>query len=306
MKNLCIVILVAFSIKSYSQEELIPISPNGVWINGSGNWDIFGNFFYNTPTGLAISDTLNFNDTLYLQFSSFAYCTEGQTFSDEFLLREDSGKYYFKQSIEDAEILWFDFTLDVGESITLENCYGQVGVEGMEQLTVLSIEPVILGDGSERRKWTLQYSNNQSGYYLMTEEWIEGIGNMQQGLRHPTAQTCIDIGHWLRCYYEDDEWVETFTPLAPGTDCCTLVGVGEIDPNNLFIYPNPTTNELTIKNTVSISTVEISDLTGNIVLTLHPNTTQTELNLESFSSGCYFVTATTKGGSIVTRKFIKD
>jgi hypothetical protein len=306
MKQLQFSIFFLFGIITnvFSQTS-IPISSDGLWIEGSGAWDFFGNFNYNTPNGLAISDTVNINDTLYLQFSEFAYCTGGQTYFDAFLLREDSGKYFYKQNATDAERLWFDFTLAVGETIYLDNCYliGQV----QEQLTVVSIEPTTLGDGSVRQKWTLQYSNSQSGFYTMTEEWIEGIGNVQQGWRHPTAQTCLDVGQWMRCYFENDAWVQTFVVLTPGTDCCTAVSVEEEEATSIQFYPSPATDIINLQfgNGPLPSDIQIFSSTGQLVHKATINgRRQLQINTANFASGVYTVVGEIDGVTM-TGKFVK-
>ena len=304
MKRIFTLLLLTSTFKSVAQEDIIPISANGVWIEGSGNWDPFGNFIYNTPAGLAVTDTVNVNDTLYLQFSGFEYCTGGTVFGQTFLLREDSGRYFHRLNDSVNETLWFDFTLEVGDTILLEHCYPVS--QDLEQLTVIDIQMTTLSNGSERKKWTLQYSNNLSGFYLMTEEWIEGIGNVQQGWRHPTAQTCIDIGHWLRCYYENEEWVESFEFIAPGTTCCNIVNVLELNKSEIVIYPNPASTQLTIQGSYPILSIEISDPTGRMVFHSQPNTHQTEVATDSLSRGCYFLSVTTKKGNTETLKFLKD
>ena len=306
MKQLLFSILFLFGITAnvFSQTS-IPISSNGLWIEGSGTWDFFGNFNYNTPNGLAISDTVNINDTLYLKFSEFVYCIGGQTYSDAFLLREDSGKYFYKQNATDVERLWFDFTLAVGDVIYLDNCYliGQV----QDQLTVVSIEPTTLGDGSVRQKWTLQYSDTQSGFYTMTEEWIEGIGNVQQGWRHPTAQTCLDLGQWMRCYFENDAWVQTFVVLTPGTDCCTAVSVEEEEATSMQFYPSPATDIINLQfgNGPLPSDIQIFNSTGQLLHKAKINgRQQLQINTSSFASGAYTVVGQIEGVPVIG-KFVK-
>ena len=306
MKQLQFSILFLFGIITnvFSQTS-IPISSDGLWIEGSGAWDFFGNFNYNTPNGLAISDTVNINDTLYLQFSEFAYCSGGQTYFDAFLLREDSGKYFYKQNATDAERLWFDFTLAVGETIFLDNCLLTDQVQ--EQLTVVSIEPTTLGDGSVRQKWTLQYSGSQSGFYTMTEEWIEGIGNVQQGWRHPTAQTCIDVGQWMRCYFENDAWVQTFVVLTPGTDCCTAVSVEEEEATSIQFYPSQATDIINLQfgNGPLPSDIQIFSSTGQLVHKATINGRhQLQINTANFASGVYTVVGEIDGVTMVG-KFVK-
>lgn len=306
MKNLYAALLTLSIGIAQAQEDLIPISPDGIWIEGNGIWDPFGNFNYGIPKGLAISDTVAINDTLYLQFASFDYCSGGQTFTNEFLLREDSGRYYARQDGDHPERLWFDFTLEVGESVLLDYCYDGIGGQMQEELTVESIDLVVLENGSQRRKWTLAYSDPQSGFYNITEEWIEGIGNVRQGWRHPTAQTCVDIGHWLRCYYENEEWVESFEYMPEGTDCCTIVGIPKWNKPNLVIYPNPVSNVLTIESAGLFSTIEIADNIGRVLYAIHPTSYQITVDMTDYACGSYFIKATTGDGITVAQKFTKN
>lgn len=297
LKQILIPIFLLNAIFSLAQNDPIPISQNGIWVMGGGHWDGFGNFVYTTPNGIMITDTINVNDTLYLQFSNFEFCDGGTLFSYAFLFREDSGKYFYRSDVLSAERLWFDFTLEVGESITLENCYdGEVEVE---ELSVVSIDNVTLGNGSQRKKWTLQHSNSPE-----TEEWVEGIGNVHQGLEHPLAATCLDLGRWLRCYYENDEWVESFVYMPEGTDCCTVVGVQELDEVELMLFPNPATSQLHIVSSSVMSSIELSNSTGQNIFQSFPLSSEANVNLDHFSRGCYFVKTTLQNGYVVTRRFI--
>jgi Secretion system C-terminal sorting domain len=115
----------------------------------------------------------------------------------------------------------------------------------------------------------------------------------------------------LTCFSLNEEsyFVNTveFPWLIPSTETCEfVVSIDEIAIPQFKVYPNPASNELNIQCKSSIHSIEISDLTGRIVFTLQPNANQIVLNLESFSTGCYFITATTKSGNLVSGKFIKD
>jgi photosystem II stability/assembly factor-like uncharacterized protein len=79
-----------------------------------------------------------------------------------------------------------------------------------------------------------------------------------------------------------------------------------IPQTDIVLFPNPVTSGLNIESTVPISKIEIFDLTGRNVFTLRPNGTQTELNSETLSNGCYFLTATLANGNTATRKFLKE
>ena len=74
---------------------------------------------------------------------------------------------------------------------------------------------------------------------------------------------------------------------------------------NLFIYPNPTTNLINLKfpHGIAIDKIIITELTGKIILTLTENTTQ--INTENLSNGVYFVQAFSEEKKYQS-KFIKQ
>ncbi len=84
------------------------------------------------------------------------------------------------------------------------------------------------------------------------------------------------------------------------------VGVNEYTASSFHLFPNPSNEMLTLQSHLAICKVEISDLTGRIFFTTLPNATHIKLNIESLSTGCYFLTATTEKGIIETFKFLKD
>ncbi len=277
-----------------AQQDVIPISQNGLWIMGSGSFPI-GEWVLDTPWRITISDTVNVNDTLYLQFSNFGTCSGDTTTIESFLLREDSGKYYHKNNIADPEQLWFDFTLDIDDTVALN--WGNDTLE----LSVIAIDYVILQDGIQRRKWTLQYID-----IPWTEQWIEGIGNVDFGWKLFGNGGTFDINMWLRCYYENNEWVGTFEDLGSNVDCCSLVGVSETDLHNLNLYPNPANNRLTIESPTEISMVEITDMMGRIIMLSEPHALRTTLNIDLMSEGCYFINVKWSNGKGITQKFVKQ
>lgn len=112
----------------------------------------------------------------------------------------------------------------------------------------------------------------------------------------PTIETtyCVEITDAIGCV----------------ANSCIDVSVGVSVGENTFLpiicFPNPTNSELNIQSPNPISTIKIYDITGRIVFAQQPNADKIALNLESLSTGCYFITATTKSGNLVSGKFIKD
>ena len=131
---------------------------------------------------------------------------------------------------------------------------------------------------------------------------------------------------WIDC--SDDSPVagessQDFTPTSNGsyaveitsntcTDtsaCVNVVGVGieMIDnKNNIAIYPNPTTGNLTIDLMEAHEdvTIEINNVMGQVVQQLTYATTQ-RINLDLKTNGMYFIKVKTSTGIKTTARVIK-
>ncbi len=87
-----------------------------------------------------------------------------------------------------------------------------------------------------------------------------------------------------------------------GTDPCGLVGIDEMEEQNISIYPNPSTGIFYISGIPAdetISNITIHDLLGKQVYGVQSTNT---INLESNSNGFYFVTINFESGDRITRK----
>ena len=82
-----------------------------------------------------------------------------------------------------------------------------------------------------------------------------------------------------------------------------VADVEELKPlakNNLQVYPNPTTNQLTISGLPINSKFQLTDLTGNVLMTQKASGSSTTINLSEFPKGIYFIR--TKNG---VKKIVK-
>lgn len=81
-------------------------------------------------------------------------------------------------------------------------------------------------------------------------------------------------------------------------------GLDEIVIQEAFgVFPNPTTDFLTINTTQEISKILIVDITGKLVMTKnHPSKT---INVTDLSSGIYYITLTV-GSKLLTQKLVKQ
>ncbi len=111
-------------------------------------------------------------------------------------MREDSpGKVFgyevFGSFYPDSEVLYYDFTLGLGDTIGIP-CSG-----GSEILTVIAVDTTTLLNGEQRKR--LRFSSILTG----EEEWIDGIGSLF-GLINIGASCFIDMYYTLNCFTEND------------------------------------------------------------------------------------------------------
>ena len=70
----------------------------------------------------------------------------------------------------------------------------------------------------------------------------------------------------------------------------SIAGISDFNDHNFKFYPNPTTEIFILEHTASISDVTITNLLGQNIIHLKPNSPKVELNLADFPNGIYLVT----------------
>lgn len=295
MKTIMAVLVFVTSNFLHAQTDPMPLSLDATWQMA---WQSMLSSDHGTYA-YRINGTSSVNDTVYYQVEKFSYCGDNIPITPLMLIREDSGKWYIRYDEMDSDELLFDFTLEVGESISLETCYNFFAEP--QTLVVTSIEDITMYDGSVRRMWTLVYDDT-SDLAGNIEYWIEGIGNMYIGLIHSLSFSCVDLNEWLHCFLENDNRKFPSYEFPTGVDCCNTVGVVEQQlDGSISIYPNPSTTEVTIKNEVPISKVEIFNPFGSIIYTAQPNNAIVSVNTEFLPTGCYLISITTDTGTVKTK-----
>jgi hypothetical protein len=82
------------------------------------------------------------------------------------------------------------------------------------------------------------------------------------------------------------------------------VNVGELVENEINVYPNPTSNWLTVETKFPADKICITTITGDELITIEPSNLKTTLSLEAYSAGVYFIVIHSKSGKI-TKQLIK-
>jgi hypothetical protein len=86
-------------------------------------------------------------------------------------------------------------------------------------------------------------------------------------------------------------------------------GIEDYSPDNFSIYPNPTTDVLSIEargGNVSSLDIEVLDIWGQSVLRELTNSSKFQINLRGLASGLYNVLIRGKEGGIVVKKVLKE
>ncbi|MBC8756327.1 T9SS type A sorting domain-containing protein [Kordia sp. YSTF-M3] len=126
--------------------------------------------------------------------------------------------------------------------------------------------------------------------------------------------TAAAPGEYLSIYVNADGSVDCTTEgsVSPvyNTSCPTLgIDTVRFDTSSLTIYPNPTSNFVTLKNpeNIKLKNISIHDLTGRLVKTLDATnvTDKLQIDLSDLSSNIYFLSAETEKNKI-TFKVIKE
>lgn len=197
----------------------------------------------------------------------------GENQGSAFYLREDetTEQVWLRWNENTEEILYYDFSLTVGESVV----YGDCNI----QATCTSVEEVLMADGITRKHITVL---ENEGWYQ--ETWIEGIG-CTHGPIAPGAYYCIaDWDPSLQCFFKDGDLVYTNPNVQEN---CAETNVNEESNSTWDFLHSGNTLSLAGNETLSY---RILDLSGRCIQagTMYPGKV---LNLSAFARGSYIITA---------------
>lgn len=126
-------------------------------------------------------------------------------------------------------------------------------------------------------------------------QWINCAGNTAIAGATDQVFTPSSNGSYA-CVMDDGSCSDT-------SECITLttIGISELEASQVSIFPNPTSNSLTISAQEAIESVLIYDLTGALVQT----ETSGNINVATLTNGMYIVNVLTENG-IQTARFTKE
>lgn len=216
------------------------------------------------------------------------YGEVGQNMGSGYFMREDteSEQVWLRWNEDTSEILYYDFSLEVGDSVTFSDCNIQA--------TCISVELVMMADGVSRKHITVE---EMGGWYQ--ELWIEGIGSLN-GPIAPGAFFCIaDWDPFLQCFYNNQNLVFT-TPNAQ--DPCAETSVEESHHSEWDLLVKGNLIELS-GNT--ILNYHLLDLSGRTMMSGELYSGKI-LNLRNLARGSYVFSAWNASGQKSKRILLQE
>lgn len=261
---------------------------------GSGSFT-YSSIYY--VSGDTMIHSLNYKKVNYIN-QGLCYCPPApinQIFTGgtyNFAYRNDSlnKKVYIILLGDTAERLWYDFNLNLGD--TLKNTYSAWGVYTSPSMiiTVSAIDSVLICNNYYKRfKFACPNPVPFAPIYL-----TESIGFSTNFINQSLSDNC------------QFEPIRLYTTSSLSiNDCPNGLGINNLANNNvLAIFPNPASNSFTIQNlNAQPQTLHLFDVSGNLVL-LQTIAGTTTINVSSLNAGVYNASITSAQGTANKRLVI--
>jgi hypothetical protein len=109
-----------------------------------------------------------------------------------------------------------------------------------------------------------------------------------------------------RLYFAGSGCTSALTPVSVLVNWCVGISTNTTSVLNLSAYPNPTNGEFTIElNNGLPKVIEVMDLTGRVVKTIRTASDVSQVNLDGFAAGLYYVKVSSNNAS-ETLKIVKQ
>jgi hypothetical protein len=207
------------------------------------------------------------------------------------LIREDENKKVYLRMF-DEDILYYDFSVDPGDTVTIGTNTYQVTLI-TDSVGYVEISGMLL------KKIWLRYEQDPS----LRESWIEGIGS-NLGLMQMGMAGTLGGWYWFSCLTENG----TLVYMNPAIVDCYMFGTGMNETvlvNRLTLFPNPASSFITIntKEGIPIEEAIIYNHLGLKVLTT--KLVNNKVDVSGLNAGMYVMEAKVNENS-VRIKFIKQ
>ncbi len=215
--------------------------------------------------------------------------------SRKFLLREEVAqkKVYlnFVETTTADEKLLYDFSLEVGDSINMQNPISPFPSEaGYYQVDSIIPRPLVDGANYDHFYLSPTPSNTVGNTNAV---WIEGVGSLSL-LNAPGGEPNINgVGH-LSCFFKNGE---LFYSNLDSIDACKpniILDRKEVgNPMDKLILIQTEASTYELRNAQNVASLEIFSLQGRKLQQLnHQGAASLQCNLETLPNGLYILLAT--------------
>jgi hypothetical protein len=327
MKKLIPILLLLFSLNSFSQTYFPFPDSNTVWRETAVWGDIIANppqthspFAYFLDGDTLINSNLYsklylFQCPLFYVFTPFPgpipACVSIDTSNSVYFgaLREVNKKVYFRPdtnttysfcqdlgvgpytSSYNQDLLLFDFNVVVGDTVLYPHANNT-------EIVISSIDSILVQSQFRKRyNFDVIVGNFPACGMFFGNNYVEGIGDPIYGL-FTIWTNYFENGTFLNCFQDNSVYYP---------DSTTCVSLPTVVQNNLInsslsIYPNPSSSNLTIE-LINISTsfkaqVYINDITGREVYSSSISSAINNIDVSSFKSGLYLLKIISNNGEV--------
>lgn len=269
-------------------------------------------------------DTIIDNETwgkVYFKNTSFE--TRG-TLNYLAAIRENENKQVLAKIHMLAEIILYDFSLEIGDTIWYDHAL--IGIVGSDNplgfydgpnhvhyKVVVDKDSVLLENGQYRNRITLNCFSEKNGNLHQYEDnqWIEGFGcTMWSGLFHPLVIDRYLNGDEIKfvCFKKNDEVLYLDNPYCDDCLCETFTSITAFDDTDKIftVFPNPTKGTVKINaSSYRVLSLTILDLAGRVIYRKDENFDFLEIDISDFESGIYNISVLTDK-YLIARKIVKQ
>jgi len=219
------------------------------------------------------------------------FTAESEWNTTDFYVREnvEERKVYFKLDQDEEEFVLYDFSLEVGDSISTPFNIND------EYYHLLEINNINLVDGTLVQEYVF---SGGTGSFDGNFKYIESLGSV--------LSTFGDFGIGIG-FHSELLCVEINDNLIYDGNCSGFVlETEEIEKqNNLTIYPNPATDFVTVEyENYLYSKAQVVDATGRLVQSIQLNGSPQRINLDGLNSGIYFLAINNEFGISSIEKIV--
>lgn len=209
-------------------------------------------------------------------------------------------KYYLSMKVCRAE-KYIVATNNIGISFSTIP-YNEIDTVPINNASALKASQII----TDSMNWVIvkgSFVADSSYQYVM-------VGNFYDDQHTDTVSILTDTTNlgWLffASYYYIDDVCVSFDSLACDLNPNGIYNLKEAKAS-IKLYPNPTTNQLTVESTKAINTIEITDALGRVQsFKSKVQSNSTQIDIHSLASGIYLIKLYFSDGAIEVKKFVKE